>query len=208
VGNLALSETRKNSTWCEFQLVYGKKLNHQKLYDLRKALLSILDEHKIEDFLVLNEPNCVLFRVEVDEKTKESIHGKLKNLAKQSQDAFADAQIGEWNPRDDAKNRILKVAKDLSLQVRGIPEGQGWMIAGREPLNNLWVPDKDDLELKIEEFSVFMTRVVGKFTKAYFQNMPRKIQDRWLLSVLIHLLLNSICLDQIQEKETRDFPYY
>jgi hypothetical protein len=82
------------------------------------------------------------------------------------------------------------------------------MIAGREPLNNLWVPDKDDLELKIEEFSVFMTKVVGKFTRAYFQNMPRKIQDRWLLSVLIHLLLNSISLDQIQEKETRDFPYY
>jgi len=193
--------------WYEFQLIYGKKIEAKKLYDLRKFLLSILDEHKIDDFLVLNEPRYVVFRVEVDEKTKGSLHGKLKGLVKQSEDAFADVKIDKWNPEDDAKGRILKVAKDLSLHARGIPEGKGWMIAGREPLNHLWVPVEDDLELKIKEFSTFMTKVVGKFTRAYIENMPRKIHDRWLFSVLLHLLLNSISIDQIQEKETRDFPY-
>ena len=193
--------------WCEFQLVYGERINAKKLYDFRKSLLSILDEHKIDDFLVLSEPKCVLFRVEIDEKIKRSIHDKLKNLIKQSEDTFTDVQIGNWNPRDDARGRILKVAKYLNLQARGIPEGKGWMIAGRETLNRLWVPTEDDLELKVKEFSIFMTKVVGKFTRAYFKNMPRKIQDRWLLSVLLHLLLNSISIDQIQENETRDFPY-
>lgn len=187
--------------------MYGEKINAEKLYDLRKTLLSILDEQKIDDFLVLNEPKYVLFRVEINEKTKGDIHDKLKNLAKQSEDAFTDVQIDRWDPEADAKGRILKVAKYLSLQARGIPEGKGWMIAGRESLNHLWVLAEDDLELKIKEFSIFMTKVVGKFTKAYFKNMPRMVHDRWLLSVLLHLLLNSISIDQIQEKETREFPY-
>ena len=184
--------------------MYGEKIDAKKLYDLRKFLLSILDEHKINDFLVLNEQRFVLFRVEVDEKTKESMHAKLKGLVKRSKDVFADVELDDWKPEDDAKGRILKVAKDLGLKLE---EGKGWMIAGREPLNRLWVPAEDDLKLKIKEFSIFMTRVVGKFTRAYVRSMPRKIHDRWLLSVLLHLLLNSISIDQNQENETRQFPY-
>ena len=58
--------------WCEFQLRYGKKVDIEKRYNLRKQLLPILDRHKIEDFLVLNEPKFVLFRVEVDEDTEKN----------------------------------------------------------------------------------------------------------------------------------------
>ena len=190
--------------WSEFQLLYGEKINAEKLYGLRKLLLHILDKYKIDDFLVLNEPKFVAFRVEVDEKTKKSIHGKLKTLVSESEGAFSDVEYDTWNPQKDARGRILKVAKDLSFKIE---EGKGWMIAGREPLNRLWIPAEDDLELKIKEFSTFMTKVVGKFTKAYVKNMPRMIQDRWLLSVLFHLLLNSISIGVVQEKETREFPY-
>ena len=71
----------------------------------------------------------------------------------------------------------------------------------------MWIPAPDDLDLKTKEFAIFMTRVVGKFTRAYVEQMPRKVDDRWLFSVLIHLLLNSITVDQLQENETREFPY-
>ncbi|MCZ2808106.1 MAG: hypothetical protein O2V44_01980 [Candidatus Bathyarchaeota archaeon] len=81
------------------------------------------------------------------------------------------------------------------------------MIAGREPLNRNWVPTEDNLDLKIKEFSIFMTKVAGKFTRAYTTEMPRIVVDRWLLSVLIHLLINSISISQVQEREIRDFPY-
>ncbi|MHC3130040.1 MAG: hypothetical protein IBV52_08215 [Candidatus Bathyarchaeota archaeon] len=63
------------------------------------------------------------------------------------------------------------------------------------------------MDLKKKEFAVFMTKVVGKFTRAYVKEMPRIVKDRWLLSVLLHLLLNSISVDKVQEKETREFPY-
>ena len=190
--------------WCEFRLWYGEKVNVEKLYNLRKLLLPILDEHKIEDFLVLNEPKFVLFRVEVEEETKKDIEKSLEVLVEQLESTFSRVTIEKWDPEEDARDRILEAAQRLGLKLE---EGKGWMIAGREPLNRNWVPIQDNLDLKIREFAVFMTKVVGKFTRAYVKEMPRIVKDRWLLSVLLHLLLNSISVDKVQEKETREFPY-
>ena len=190
--------------WCEFRLWYGEKIDIEKLYNLRKLLLPILDKHKIEDFLVLNEPKFVLFRVEVEEETKKDVEKSLEEIVKQSEGTFSRVTIEKWVPDQDARDRILKAAKKLGLRLE---EGKGWMIAGREPLNRNWVPTEDDLDLKIKEFAVFMTKVVGKFTRAYVKKMPRMVEDRWLLSVLLHLLLNSISVGQVQERETREFPY-
>lgn len=190
--------------WCEFRLWYGEKVDIAKLYNLRKLLLPILDEHKIEDFLVLNEPKFVLFRVEIEEETKKDIEKSLKELVEQSEGTFSRITIEKWIPEQDARDRILGAAQRLGLRLE---EGKGWMIAGREPLNRNWVPTEDNLDLKIKEFAVFMTKVVGKFTRAYVKEMPRIIKDRWLLSVLLHLILNSISVDKIQERESREFPY-
>ena len=175
-----------------------------ELYNLRKILLPILDEHKIVDFLVLSEPEYVVFRIEIDEETKNKIETSLNDIVKQSNGAFSKITVGKWDQEKDSRERILKAAKRLGLNLE---EGKGWMIAGRGPLNQLWVPAQDDLDQKTEEFATFMTKVVGKFTRAYVEQMPRRVKDRWLLSVLLHLLLNSIAVDPVQENETREFPY-
>lgn len=190
--------------WYEFNLWYGEKIDIEKLCNLRKLLLPILDEHKIEDFLVLNEPKFVLLRVEIDEETKRNVEKDLKSLVEQLQGTFSKVTSNKWNPEKDARDRILRAAEKLGLKLE---EGKGWMIVGREPLNRQWIPVEDNLDLKVREFAVFMTKVVGKFMRAYVEEMPRIVKDRWLLSVLIHLLLNSISVDQVQEKETREFPY-
>lgn len=190
--------------WCEFQIWYGKKVDMEELYNLRKLLLPILDEHKIVDFLVLSEPEYVVFRVKIDEEIKKKIETSLNDIVKQSSGVFSKVTIEKWDPEKDSRGRILKAAKKLGLKLE---EGKGWMIAGREPLNQLWVPAQDDLDQKTKEFATFMTKVAGKFTRACVEQMPRRVKDRWLLSVLLHLLLNSIAVDTVQEKETREFPY-
>ena len=192
--------------WCQFNIEYVDplKLDPRKLYDLRKQLLPILDEHNIENFLVLNERNAVFFRVQVEEETKKKINKSLEDIVERSEGTFSKVTTERWDPERDAKTRIVGAAGRLGLRLK---EGKGWRIVGRDALNELWVPAEDDLDPKIEEFAIFMTRVAGKFTRAFVEEMPRKVEDRWLLSVLIHLLLNSISLDRTEEAEARAFRY-
>jgi len=137
-------------------------------------------------------------------KTQKKIKKSLDKIVQKSQYTFSKVTVAKWDSEKDAYDRIIEASKRIGLKLE---EGKGWMIPGREPLNKTFVVTGDDLNLKIEEFSTFMTKVVGKFTKAYFKEMPRRIHDRWLLSVMVHLLLNSLSYDQIQEDEVRKCPY-
>lgn len=190
--------------WREFKIWYGTKFDIDKLYDFRKSLFPILDRQEIENFLVLNEPAFMVFRIEVDENTLKDIKKSIEEVVEKSEGVFSGVTVDKWFPEQDAKDRILGAAQRAGLKLE---EGKGWMITGRGPLERKWTSAEDDLEMKIKEFSVFMKKVVGKFTRAYIEEMPRIIKDRWLLSVLLHLLLNSISIDQVQENETREFPY-
>ena len=113
--------------------------------------------------------------------------------------------VENWSPEDDARNRIISAARQLGVQLQN---GKGWRIAGRDPLNRLWVHAADgQLDTKTQEFAIFMTRVLGQFTKAYLRQMPRRTDDRWLLSVMMHLVMNSISVNNYEEDEARSFPY-
>lgn len=191
--------------WSEFQLWYGERTpTIDALYETRRQLLTILEKEHLPDFLILNEPKYVLLRVEVDDQGRAEIERLLNDLVAESQGNFARVTVESWSPEDDARGRILSAAGKLGLQLQ---DGKGWMITGREPLNRLWIPTDDDLDTKIREFAIFMTKVVGQFTRAYISQMPRRISDRWLLSVMTHLLMNSISLHNIEEDEIRAFPY-
>ena len=52
-----------------------------------------------------------------------------------------------------------------------------------------------------------MTRVLGVFTERYLLEMPFRVEDRWLMSVFLHLMLDSISVWHLEEKEIREFPF-
>lgn len=135
--------------WCEFRFWYGEKISSEKLYNLRKLLLPILDEHEIDDFLVLNEPQFVLLRVEVDDESRKRMERDLENLVRQLGNCFSRLTNEKWDPKGDARARILGAARRLGLKLE---EGKGWMIVGREPLNRQWIPMEDNLDPKTKEF--------------------------------------------------------
>ena len=194
--------------WCEFQLWYSdadRPPAMDVLYATGRQLLTIVEKKKIADFLILNEIKFVLLRVQADEQGKAEIEKLLIELVAQSHGHFARVAVENWSPEDDARNRILSAARQLGIQLQN---GKAWRIAGREPLNRLWVPSADgQLETKTQEFAIFMTKVLGQFTKAYLSHMPRRTDDRWLLSVMMHLLMNSISVNNYEEDELRSFPY-
>lgn len=197
--------------WYEYQFhcseslmtLFPKPEFYDKFYSFKKRLLPILDNYSINDFLILDEGRFFLLRVELDDSTAERLKGDLDNLVNDSLD-FDNVTRHTWSPTDDARGRIRGAGQRATqMRIPNVPEG-GWKIDAWCEGN--WVAKPDNLDQKTEKFAKFMSKVVGKFTRAYLQEIDERVDDRWLLSVFIHLLLHSIS-EQRFEKETRHFPW-
>ena len=149
--------------WFEIQVCYSEEFRQQPnsghTYRLkRECFLPILDRYEIENFLTLDEPDFVLFRILVDESVLEDAKGDIQSFV-ESNPYFSDIRVGDWSPQDDARARISG-AKQRAVGggvffPSGVPTG-GWKIVGRGSINENWVAGPDDLERKVGEFSEFM----------------------------------------------------
>jgi hypothetical protein len=186
--------------------LYPKSEYFDKLFHFKKRLLPILGKYHVEDFLMLDEGKFFLLRVEADDETARKMKESFDSLVQGNSD-FEEVVQATWDPENNARTRILdarKSAKEgLRISFGGIPEG-GWKI--ETWCEGHWVAKPDDLSLETEKFAKFMSKVVGKFTRAYLEEIPERVDDRWLLSVFVHLLLHSVS-EQRFEKETRAFPW-
>jgi hypothetical protein len=191
------------ATWLEYQLWYKNSATPDALFEFKnKNLLPILNKYAIEDFLTLDEPEFSLIRVFIDAEKIQPFYSQLEDTINNNP-IFSKVTITGWNPKDDARNRILKARGRAGVQDE-IPSG-GWQIIGTA--NGKWLVAPEELEKQIEAFSIFMSKVLGKFTKAYVQEMPYRVRDRWLMSVFLHLMLDSISMSPNEENEIRQFPY-
>lgn len=178
---------------------------YDRFYCFKRGLLPILDEYDIENFLILDEGRFFLLRVDLEAEMGETLREDFDRLVDESVD-FDKVTVESWSPEEDARTRILGArerAVQMGISFEDIPEG-GWKIETR--YRGQWIVGPDDLNMKIEKFSRFMSKVVGKFTRAYLEELSERVDDRWLLSVFIHLLLHSIS-EQRFEKQTREFPW-
>jgi hypothetical protein len=199
--------------WYQFNFICSQSLRrlhpsseyYDRLFRFKKGLLLTLDKNGINYFLLLDEGDYFLLRVEVNNETAESLKKEFDGLVGGSPD-FDDVTVTNWLPEDDAKKRILDArerSKQRGISFQGIPEG-GWKIEAWDGAQ--WVAKLDDLEMKADKFARFMSKVAGKFTRAYLEEISERVDDRWLLSVFIHLLLHSVS-EQRFEEETRAFPW-
>jgi len=211
--------------WYELRCWYSDRFKAEEegwriLYNFkRNVVLPILEQHRIDYFLTLDEPDFVLFRIEVDSGRLSEVEEAIRDYIERDP-YFSRLTVVDWSPEEDARGRILwarERAKSLGIPFDGIPEG-GWRIKGSDgvriikrldalAITTCWVAAPDDLERKVGEFARFMGRIAGRFTRAYLKEIPEQVDDRWLLSVFIHLLLNSISVWKNAEEEARAFPY-
>ena len=190
--------------WHEFRLWWDINRNPDDVFAFKKThVLPILEKYGIEDFLMLDEPDFVLLRIDIDGETAKRIRSDLEETIK-PEPIFSKLTVESWSPITDAKNRILAARERTKIPAE-IPEG-GWMIMGKAPDGN-WVVAPEDLDKQVAAFSIFISKVVGKFTKAYLKEMPYRVEDRWLMSVFLHLILDSISTWQKEENEIREFSY-
>ena len=200
--------------WHEFDFYLNEKLlelhpnseYYDKQFHFKKSLLPILDRYDIEDFLILDEGRFFLLRVEVSAATANDLKKEFESLVSENSDFDKVAPPTIWSPEDDSRDRILGArgrAIQGGISFQDIPEG-GWKIEARD--GTRWIVKPDDSEMKTDKFARFMSKVVGRFTRAYLEEMSERVDDRWLLSVFIHLLLHSVS-EQRFEKNTRTFPW-
>jgi hypothetical protein len=153
---------------------------------------------------MLDEPEFVLLRIDVNGKSAKQIYSDLEKTIL-AEPLFSRVTVESWSPAEDARTRILTAKEKAKAILSDIPEG-GWMISGKDTGGN-WAAAPQDIDRQVATFSTFMSKVAGRFTKAYLREMPYRVEDRWLMSVFIHLLLDSISTWQTEEKEIREFPY-
>jgi hypothetical protein len=199
----------------------------------REVFLPVIKEYGLKCPFILDEfldrDRFILLRVKVSEDISNQIK---QDLEKRIQDGqfkrfFINVELKYWPSKEDAKNRILdarKRAEQIGISFKGIPE-DAWKITGMKgynigaiPLKGTssiliptiaalpeWEASPDELDKKTEIFEQFMTKVAGEFTKIFLEEIPEYIDDRWLMSLFIHLLLNSLSI--WYEDEARAFPY-
>jgi len=186
--------------------LYPNSEYYDRLFHFKKRLLPILDKYHIKDFLILDEGRYFLLRVEVSDEVANQMKEDFDSLVHGNSD-FDRVVPTTWEPENDARARILgareRAVQGLRISFEDIPDG-GWKI--ETWCEGRWIAKHDDLSLKTEKFAKFMSKVMGRFTRAYLEEMPERVDDRWLLSVFVHLLLHSIS-EQRFEKETRAFPW-
>lgn len=212
-------------TWKEYRFVYAEGFNQNErawtlLYEFkRETLLPLLETHSVDYFLTLDEPEMVLVRIQLDQSTAVRLESALNDVV-DSNEFFSRLDTTDWSPENDARARILSArenARRMGISFNGVPEG-GWKIQGSQGIiidkrpsafayRTNWIAAEDDLARKISEFSTFMTEVAGHFTKAYLTHFPDRPDDRWLQSLFIHLLLDSISIWHTEENEIREFPF-
>ena len=188
--------------WHEFQLWYFKTAIPEDLFDFKKKyLLPLYDRPGVKGFLTLDEPDFSLARVLVEDDTAQELKTYLET-AIAGGNLFSRVTAAAWDPKRDAVERIVGARARAGIDDE-IPPG-GWQITGMS--DGKWVACTQDLEKQAESFSIFMSRVLGSFTRAYIQEMPHPVKDRWLMSVFLHLMMNSISIYNDEEDEVRRFP--
>jgi hypothetical protein len=192
------------NSWYELRFWYADSPRPLALYEFKRdALLPVLQEYSVPGFLILDEPEFMLLRIETDNQTSDAIKAHFEeNLPPH----FSRVTVNTWSPTHDARNRILSAKRRLP----GSPlpdDDSGWKVQGKNA-SGRWIVSPQNLDEQVEAFARFMTRVLGTFTERYLLEMPFRVEDRWLMSVFLHLMLDSISVWQTEEKEIREFLFY
>ena len=189
--------------WRELRFWYADEVSRESLYEYkREVILPALEEFGITSFLFLDQHKFFPLRVKCSEKIFDELFARLESDLSLM---FTRVTKETWSPSFDAENRIISAKQRLSGDDY-LYGKVGWKILGKDE-NDQWLIDTEDLEKQSEAFSIFMTDVLRVFTKKYIEKMPYMVEDRWMLSVFMHLMLDSISVWQEMENEVREFPY-
>jgi len=182
---LLFERKRTASTWKEFKLIVTDPPRYAGHFGLIKnELVPFIDKHSLP-FWITNYHNAtndfIIFRAKCEKRQSKLVADFLGNLKKEH--LITDFQSSSWNPGDDARNRI-----DNLRRLGFDPHAN--MIIGHNGSSIIIFPDSNIGERQEQLSSLF--EVLGECTKVVYKHLKTKPKDLWIVSVFVHLLLNSI----------------
>jgi hypothetical protein len=188
--------------WNELRFWYSSDVTSEGLYAFKRdIMLPALDTFGVDKFLCLDQAAFMLIRICAADDVFDAL---MRQFESDLPTQFREVTQENWSPEVDARERIQAAKVFLSADDY-IKKEEGWKILGRK--EGEWLVAVEDMDKQVEAFSTFMSDVLGKFTQQYIESMPYMVEDRWLLSVFVHLMLDSISVWQEKEAEVREFPY-
>jgi len=173
--------------WTQFKLIVTEPPRYTEHFNLiRNEIIPFISENSIP-FWVTNywDPNedYILFRVRVDERELNVVNNFLDNLIERA--LLIRYETSNWTPHSDAESRIA----GLSERIRGYNPNIH-RIEDFTPEGVVYAPDTN-IDERQEQLSALFESL-GECTKAVYTKLSSKPKDKWIMSLFIHLLLNSL----------------
>lgn len=172
-------------SWKQFKLIITDPPSYKGHFELiQKHLIPFVEKMGLR-FWITNyfdsSGDYILFRLEVNEKQLKDAETFLDNLVKQMEIVRYDLPK-DWDPKKDAHDRIISASQRLSL-----PPDIAFKMQGPYVLNQ-----KVALEERVKQLESIFAEAVGPCTMALYKTLKSKPTDPWMMSLFVHLVLNSL----------------
>jgi hypothetical protein len=190
------------STRPDVQVEIAEAESERKFNLVRSLILPAIEEFRIEEYHFFNYleqvgdniESYMRLRVYTNDEHINKIITRLEEFKRKGK--VHDFKQTDYSPKEDAKERATKGAPQR-LRDLVLPD---ILKAGR------WVVKPEEPEEKIKSFEKVLRKVVGKCAVAFIREFDKKPKDAWLMSVFVHLLLNSLGYSLEEERKIRQFP--
>ena len=175
-------------TWIEYRIFWAQPGIPERYSVIRERIFPVFGD-RFGGHLILN--HSVYSRVRVDDTIQETSHLDAALDALFSEGVLTRWEKEESRPDVDAHNRVVE-AKERAHTGGGVTWKTRFGIVQVSIPPLLWQTGLADEQVE-KQFELLMTKFVAPASKAYFDCFDRPPQAEWLVSMLIHLLLNSVC---------------
>lgn len=198
-------------SWMEFRLYLSDPPRGTEHYAfIRDTLIPYVERNSIQHFLILNyrdqQRDMIRFRIRATDRGLEEARTFFNGLV--TSHVIVRFEEENWDPRTDATNRIESARQRIERGLIGHEICREWTVDGKT--GNLWFVAGGDYSKKLDQLTAVFGEVIGQLTKAFYKSLDEKPKDIWLMSILLHLFINSLDYSgpdpPTEETFMREFP--
>jgi len=179
----------EESVWKAYKLDIPTEAEKFEL--IKTHLISYVDSRNLRFWVTWyysdGDPNPHLwFRVYLTSDEQEELEEYLDSLV-QNQTLLNRADPEPWNPENDARDRLTRLWEQWEQRRGENVQLYGNLIIPLDQVLDFPAPREE----RIEELGALFG-AVGEATKAFYNALPRLPKDPLVMSIAIHILLNSL----------------